>query len=254
MNGVTGIASARQKLARAGHHINDLERRIAEYRKANPVQVRVDLSPSIEYENEIDCQVAAVSVSDVPDEWALITGDALTNLQAALDHAVHPHAEHFPILLSSTNSEGEEIVVQEIFDPVTTAVILRHQPYHDPRPTHHPLGLLCILVDRDKHRRVHVANHFRTELIFAPSDDYEVVDTPGSSIHELVPGAVFKHFRLRLRPGFTQSQLTYNNRLAPTVVVDVPDTDDDVPLVPGMKLIHARVSEILDQLESAGLS
>ncbi|MGW4717724.1 hypothetical protein [Nocardia sp. NPDC004260] len=253
MNGVTGIASARHKLARAVHHINDLERMISEYQDANQVEVRVDLSPSPEYENEIDCQVAAVSVSEVPDEWGLITGDALTNSRAALDHAVYPHAEHFPILLSSTDSRGEEICVPEIFDATTTAIILRHQPYNDPQPTHHPLGLLRELVDRDAHRRVLVTNSFRTELIFAPSDDYEVVDIPGLAVHELVPGAVFKHFRLRLRPGFTQSQLTFDNRLAATVVVNVPDTDDDVPLVAGMRSIHTRVSEILDQLEAVGI-
>ncbi|MEV6324810.1 hypothetical protein AB0M45_27045 [Nocardia sp. NPDC051787] len=253
MNGVTGIASARQKLARAGHHISDLERMISEYQEANPVEVRVYLSSSAECEDEIDCEVAAVSVSEVPDDWALVAGDALTNLRAALDHSVYPHAEHFPTLLSRTNSKGREIHVEEIFDATTTAIILRHQPYNDPRPTRHPLGLLCRLVNRDKHRQVLVTNYFRTELIFAPSDDYEVVDIPGLAVHELVPGAVFKHFLLRLHPGVTQSQLTYNNRLEATVVVDVPDTNDDVPLVASMREIHTRVSEILNQLEAAGI-
>ncbi|MGW5727235.1 hypothetical protein [Nocardia beijingensis] len=253
MNGVTGIASARLKLARAGHHINDLERIISEYKDANEVEVRVDFSPSIGDENEIDCEVAAVSVSDVPDEWALITGDALTNLRSALDRAVYPHAEHFPIMLSNTNSKGEEICIEEIFDAVTTAIILRNQPFNDPLPTHHPLGLLGELVDRDRHCRLRVSNQFRAELIFAPSDDYEVVDAPGLAVHELVPGAVFKHFRLRLRPGVTQSQLTYNNRLGSTVVVNIPDTNDDVPLVTSLRSMHTQVSEILDQLEAIGI-
>ncbi|MEU2034042.1 hypothetical protein [Nocardia amamiensis] len=253
MNGITGIASARQKLARANHHINDLERMISEYQDANPIEVRVDLSASTEYENEVDCQVAAVSVSEVPDDWALITGDALTNLRAALDHSVYPHAEHFPILLSRINSRGKEIRVQEIFDATTTAIIVCHQPYNDPDPAHHPLGLLHKLVNRDKHRQVLVTNYFRAELVFAPSDDYEVVDIPGLAVHELVPGGVFKHFRLRLRPGVPQSRLTYNNRIRATVVVDVPDTTDDVPLVASLKEIHTRVSEILNQLEAAGM-
>ncbi|WP_063051996.1 hypothetical protein [Nocardia arthritidis] len=253
MNGVTGIASGRQKLARAWHHINDLERMISEYQEENKVEVRVYLSPSIEYDNEIDCEVAAISVSDAPDDWALITGDALTNLRAALDRAVYPHAEHFPILLSNTNSKGAEICVEEIFDAVTTVIILRHQPFHDPLPAHHPLGLLRKLDTRDRHCRLRVTNQFRPELIFPSSNDYEVIDTPGPTVHELVPGAVFKHFRLRLRPGFTQSQLTYSNRLAATVVMNVPDTNDDVPLVASMRSIHTRVSEILDQLEAIGI-
>ncbi|MGK8521108.1 hypothetical protein ACRS6B_05895 [Nocardia asteroides] len=253
MNGVTGIASARMKLARAWHHMTELESIISEYQDADNVEVRVDLFPNAEHENEIDCEVAAVSVSEVPDDWALITGDALTNLRAALDHAVYPHAERFPILLSNTNSKGEEICVEEIFDPVTTALILRHQPFHDPLPTHHPLGLLRELVDRDRHCRLRVSNQFKTELIFAPSDDYEVVNTPESAVHELVPGAVSKNFRLRLRPGVTQSQLTYNNRLRPTVVINIPGTNDDVPLIATMKSIHTHVSEILDQLEAIGI-
>ncbi|MBF6193524.1 hypothetical protein [Nocardia implantans] len=253
MNGVTGIASARLKLARAWHHIDDLARIVSEYQDANEVEVRVDFSPSIEDENEIDCEVAAVGMSDAPDEWALITGDALANLRAALDRAVHPHAEQFPILLSNTNSKGEEIYVEEIFDAVTTALILRHQPFCDPLPTHHPLGLLRELTNRDRHCRLKVSNQFRTELIFARSDDYEIVDTPESAVHELVPGAVFKHFRLRLNPGVTQSQLTYNKRLRATVVINIPDTDDDVPLIASMKSMHTQVSEILDQLEALGI-
>ncbi|WP_281876941.1 hypothetical protein [Nocardia sputorum] len=164
--GITGIASARHKLDRAAHHINDLEQKVSIFAHDHPVEIEVKWKHSTKQSGEIDCEAVAKTVpTEVPDAWSLITGDALTNLRATLDHAVHPHGRNFPTRKSQFDRNGNVVSIRTIFNPTVTAVAEKHQPYHASDPDLHPLGILCDLVNEDKHRQLLVTNTFSANYL-----------------------------------------------------------------------------------------
>jgi hypothetical protein len=87
--------SALAKLGRAQDHRDDLVMQIEEWRRRDPWKITADAvipDDLDELERGIDLIEFKVRVREqVPAAWGLIIGDILTNLRAALDHAVYHH-------------------------------------------------------------------------------------------------------------------------------------------------------------------
>jgi hypothetical protein len=112
-----------------------------------------------------------------PERWSVLVGDAVTNLRAALDHALwaaavthsgppsNPHAVQFPIAptrdkfveparrLSGTVSEAVWRIVEAV------------QPFHGGPAAHTaPLEVLRWLSNVDKHRAVHIVGRVAVDM------------------------------------------------------------------------------------------
>lgn len=166
------LQSAQRKLGRAAWHMRQLHEQardfIGTYVHALPVQTR---SNGLE-------EVWAIRVAqDPPEDIALIIGDCLFNLRAALDHLAYelalpsigdaPKGTEFPIF----NDEGAFLRTQRGgglykirgLDPRRREAIKELQPYH-PRDgqdgrleaLREGLWMLHDLNVRDKHRTLHV--------------------------------------------------------------------------------------------------
>ncbi|MEV6279127.1 hypothetical protein [Nocardia sp. NPDC051832] len=251
---VTGIESARHKLDRAAYHVADLAARVEVFTEEHPIEVHALWQPSTTHPGEVDCQAIAVTEpSDVPEVWSLITGDALTCIRAALDHAVYPHAWQFQILLSAVDQKGNPVVPKPVHSPAVTAVIEQCQPYHWPSAHHQPLGVLTELVNEDKHRQLLVTNGFSAQIQIVAPDGYAITHEDPQSGANLEKGSVITRFRLA-QTGVGPFEFQYQKHLRVTPVIDIPKTTDYRELIPELQTIHRYVTDVVDQLEAAGLS
>lgn len=125
------------------------------------------------------------SAPTIPDSWALITGDVLTNANAALDHAIYqhvraqnssipPHRIQFPIV-----DDHDEFAAKTSgrFSAEVLPLIEDAQPFHWKNPAAHPFRMLRKLVNIDKHRELVVASYVMDAFVVGSSELYEVVST-----------------------------------------------------------------------------
>jgi len=200
------------KLDRAKHHFDELDNRVEAWTNLNT-------KPPYEFGKEFDARrdlftFHVVSVEEMPVEWSLIAGDALTNFRAALDYLAHdligrgsePHRKgksgpqftiglHYKEFRNAIEKEMPGITAEH------RAIIENYQPYKwDEARDRHPLALLRTLVNRDKHRKLQLAgvqqvgNNFRAG----------VVGFHDFTIHRVEPGRIFgkaPKMVARLKPG-----------------------------------------------------
>jgi len=138
---------------------------------------------------------------EMPDTWGLIIGDVLTNLRAALDHAVFGHAAaktqlteaqekklQYPVLQDSDQWLGAPAVpatassprkpkvdsAKKKLDPFLHVdaldVIEQSQPCHSADPHRHWLTVLNALVNRDKHRALRTVAYVNDDFTVAYSE------------------------------------------------------------------------------------
>ncbi|SNY84251.1 hypothetical protein SAMN04244553_3611 [Nocardia amikacinitolerans] len=251
---ITGIASARHKLARAMHHIADLDEQVGAFTKANPIEVHAFWEPSQTHPGEVDCHMIALTEPpEVPEEWSLITGDALTCMRAALDHSVYPHARQFPTLTARTKPNGDLITIRQAHSAAVTDVLERNQPYHSQAPHHHAIAVLAALVNTDKHRQLLVTNGFAAQVLIKQSDKYVITYEDPQQGESLAKGDVLTRYRLK-PTGIGATSFEYHKYLQTEPAIDLPNTTDYRPLIPLLRDIHSSVSEIVDKLAEAGLT
>lgn len=160
------------KLRRAEEHIRDLNLRITDYLARRPYRVSEDL-----YTQPGEYNLRLKVLEWPPHEWGPLIGDVLTNLRAALDHAVYDltiaktgkplKGTGFPILGEPSawdaldargkprQSSGTGLLrgVHEM----AMAEIERMQPYNSREgELGHRLSTLSKLVNADKHRTLTV--------------------------------------------------------------------------------------------------
>jgi len=90
---ISGIESARHKLGGATYHIKMLEGELTSYVNSSPYE----WEPAWAFDETSQvhtCDLLVAKATEIPDALALIAGDALTNLRAALDHALFDHSVH----------------------------------------------------------------------------------------------------------------------------------------------------------------
>jgi hypothetical protein len=155
------------KTTRAKMHLDALRQSLEAFRESKPITFyRKQDRKSGRYEIRIKAR-------DTPNEVALILGDLLYNLRAALDQTIwqlgklttpYPERTQFPIL------DKDTAATRRSFDACTVGVPTRakrliksFQPYHRANPAAHLLWRLNLLCNIDKHRRIPIHGD---ELIF----------------------------------------------------------------------------------------
>lgn len=118
-------------------------------------------------------------VREVPSEISLIMSDCLHNLRSTLDNLIWQiasdrgarrevlDASSYPICAHRNDYRrwDEAGILREDcglariagLDPTVQAIVETTQPFQSERPEEHPLRWLSLLSNRDKHRRLHVA-------------------------------------------------------------------------------------------------
>ncbi|MCC3317817.1 hypothetical protein [Nocardia africana] len=193
--------SAYAKLARACHHLDELTRSVHDYRARDPHQFTREFTNHLLRPDHVVAKLRVTVSEPIPTEWPLIIGDLLTNLRAALDHALYGHvtAAHtlsptaerslqYPIL---TNHEKWPTVSTKLAawcDPRVLGAIEATQPFKSTAPDEHPLAVMNGLVNSDKHRSIRVVTYNRHEVTVTncPLTVVSIDDKP----KEMADGAV----------------------------------------------------------------
>ena len=256
---ISGIPSARKKLERAKVHLAALHGAVDEFRENSPYGFAMESPGNERWKPGIPVAVTVTQAPPVPDDWALIAGDILTNVRAALDHAVFPHIRakkpeldrkfiQYPIEDRKEQWENKN----RWFEKPVHKVVGESQPYRHADPTGHPLRVLRELVNMDKHRDLVIANYSIDDFVVPPQDLYEVVSTT-VYITEMVPGAVVARARLRL----VQNVQGERRVQIPCFVdygekIEVPGYTKRLGLLTVMDQIVNPIGGLLDELERSG--
>lgn len=257
---ISGIPSARKKLHRAQTHLTELRSSINDFRKTTPYDFALESTGNARWESDISIAVRVSTAPPIPDDWALITGDILTNVRAALDHAVFPHVRtvkpdldrrliQFPIEDRKAQWENKK----KWFKSPVTKVVGQCQPYRSGTDfALHPLRALRELVNRDKHRELVIASYAVSAFTVGEHDLYTV---ESSTVHNAVPmevGAVVAEAQLKLAKNIhgdqwhqIPSEVEYGE------YIDIPDTKP-VALISAMQQIMDPLGTLLDELEVTG--
>lgn len=190
------IDSVAVKLARSMEHIVSLRTESADFVRDHPVGYRM------EHDDNQPKGWAFYAVSaQVPDRFGAIIGDVLTNMRAALDHlawqvlsATRPTPParekiYFPIR-SAAPAPGDRVAMLNHFPAAARPIVDRVQPYQNVAKKNpaelHPLYVLNLLVNTDKHRALTL-----TEM-FGADSDIRVVGPGGSPLYARIgaPGGV----------------------------------------------------------------
>jgi hypothetical protein len=163
------FADARLKLDRAERHLDELIETTLAFYERSP-------GASEEGPQQADGWIPVYwrQPNDPPIELALICGDVMNNLRAALDHLVYAVASAdsgrsqngtaFPIYRSNTEyrkprrdgKSPRDRRLKGVSEP-HRSIIDAAQPYNERDPDTHPLVSLAWFTNTDKHRLVHPA-------------------------------------------------------------------------------------------------
>ncbi|ANO03697.1 hypothetical protein PP571_06175 [Mycobacteroides abscessus] len=256
---ISGIPSARKKLSRASVHLAELREAVEQFRIEHPYEFRPESPGNEQGKPDVPITVMVVKAHPIPDDWALITGDILTNIRAALDHAVFPHIRakkpdlernliQYPIEDRKEQWENKK----KWFKSPVTKVIGQSQPYRMGNDyLGHPFRVLRELVNQDKHRDLVIASYAMSAFNVIPRDLYTVVST---TVHQ-VPmevGVVVAEAQLRL----AQNVHGWRWEQVPSEVeygefIEIPGSEP-LNLLTAMQGIVNPISELLGELEAAG--
>jgi hypothetical protein len=282
--------SAVAKLERAKVHRDQLHDEVMAYRNRAPIEWTFEQKFDRPDQNESTLAARVHIKEPIPVAWGLIVGDVLTNLRAALDHAVYGHAAarsqltepqerrlQYPVLRNSDqwlgaaavpatptspakpNVESAKKNLKDFLDTDVLNAIERSQPYHSPDPDRHWLTLLNALVNRDKHRAVRTVAWVSDDFNIAYSEATVVsVDAPPV---EMIEGALVATAILRQAPpkppppgytgsGWRRTPIATYNDLAEKI--EAPPTGDYVPLLALMNWLINEVEQLLNDLKAAG--
>ena len=255
----SGVPSARRKLQRAKVHLAALQAAIQDFREKSPYEFAMESPGNERWQPGIPVTVSVKQAPPIPDDWALITGDILTNVRAVLDHAVFPHIRgkkpdldqkliQYPIEDRKAQWENKK----KWFKSPVAKVVGQSQPYrHGADFAGHPLRVLRELVNRDKHRDLVIASYAMSAFDVGKRDLYTIVST---KVHE-VPmqvGAVVAEAELHLAQnihGERWEQIPCEVEYGE--YIEIPD-HEPVNLLSVMQQIVNPVSSLLDELEAAG--
>lgn len=155
------LSSVQLKLDRAAHHIESLRAEMQAFsrRKPSPFDHRTEERPRPD--GSVEYVLYAIVREYPPSTWALIIGDAVQNIRAALDHLAYElstpagrkRGTAFPIFDNEDDfkARGEPKIGTIEGDERT--LIERVQPYNASKvPADNPLAVLRKLSNLDKHR------------------------------------------------------------------------------------------------------
>lgn len=264
--------SAYSKLRRAQHHLEALRESITAYRASEPITFRArSRTDPIDSSLCIVEYIVEVAAEPPTELWGLITGDILTNLRAALDHAVFAHATahhtlservqrklQFPVVLdrtkwaaARTDPQCGKWVTAPVLDVISQA-----QPFNDVEPQHHALNVLNKLVNHDKHRGLRIVAYKGAATFDKAGSPIESLP---ASAQPLTNGAVLARTRIPRplgssgggRPGL--SVATFEGEAGYIEVLDIPITDvENLQALSVLDLLVRGTQNVLDALQAAG--
>jgi hypothetical protein len=172
MTAADRLSRIRPKIERAKQHIGDLERAILDYRSTDPYRLRV--------EEDFKAREKVYLVherSPIPEQLALIAGDAVHNLRSALDHLAWQLVEagpgspskgtSFPIRDTAPKKEADFRAKIKGMKPGAESLIESLQPYKGGNGDLWTLHRLDII---DKHQLLLVAACAVGEVSSPPID------------------------------------------------------------------------------------
>lgn len=217
------IDSIKLKIERAERHIDDLNNRINIFRKSEPYAIGAKAHPVAEIRHTT---LYVACVDSVPNDFALIAGDAVHNLRSSLDHLAWQLVEagggtpnrdtYFPICRTPQQYASAAGKQQIKAMPVEAQVALRAvQPFitfDDTLADIHDLDLI------DKHRLLLTVSTFMTDWQAIVSGDLTIpfFEIPRSLIagDEIanIPTATYdrtghRNFKLGIDVAFGQSEV-----------------------------------------------
>jgi hypothetical protein len=280
------VDSALAKYARAQKHLAELRAAVDD---AHAADLSDELSYKATYPHGDDDPRAVVTLRlelRSPTEWSLIIGDILTNLRAALDHAVYGHATgrqtlnakqrkdlYHPMLTVRKEWDGTPATtapdgtiteamlgvgdkLRDLVAPDVLRVIEKNQPFNaDGDPFWHGLAVLGGLVNRDKHRAVLDLPVNIAELAMGDSN-LEVISE--GALKSLPDGSVEKEITFRRAPRPTDAAPGYTLGLISASAafleqIEIPNTGGERRYCVSImeKLVDATAT-YLNELEAAG--
>lgn len=261
------LDGAREKLRWARRHTALLH---AEMSKLNKPDGKAPFTTRKEFDRQQSCIFLRVdTVEELPNDFALMLGDALYHYRSALDHIAWQLARRqqgrtprsnasFPIAVSRERFHSPAVwtLIWEI-GTKDRRMIENLQPYRQPftdESAKHPLALLSSLHNKDKHRLLHIVATANTNMtVRIDRDDF--VDCEPSALPTMGARAV----GYRLRPGMELARAPIHIKGPnPNVtfqvtggsvfsVAEIDDKGRDVPLV-GIPDRLERISEAVDHV------
>ncbi|MGB7872198.1 MAG: hypothetical protein WBM01_28695 [Mycobacterium sp.] len=257
----SGIPSARRKLERAKFHADGLRAEIDAFREHSPHQFETKSLGNPRGQSDFRVILKVIQAPTIPHDWAVVTGDILTNVRAALDHAVFPHVRaHAPEVrpwkiqhpIEDTRGKFEAKTAGWSSENVRK-VIDEAQPYQFDDPSGHPLRILRELVNIDKHRDLVVSTYAMDAFEVALDDLYEVASPTQVYKREMVPGAVVARAHLRLvKKVHGDHLMQFPCNLVYGETIDIPGIEGPAGLLRAIECVTAMIGPYLDALEAAG--
>lgn len=260
--------SAFAKLERAKVHFAALQCDVDEYKARKPI--------GFEYRHArglIDTDLTIVRViarvkEPIPEYWSLYVGDILTNLRAALDHAVFGHAARrkdlderqeatlsFPIKTSlgewrRMRKRLELLVAPDVLDSMEEV-----QPFTDPDgfPDRHPLAVFNKLVNQDKHRAIQPVSMVNTRMTLLHSTyDLEKLEPRE---REIADGVQLAKLTFRMPPFLpVEVEPTFQLQNAYVESIQLPPGSfaDHFSVIATMQLFITGIEQFLEYLKTKG--
>lgn len=270
------MQSAFAKLARAKIHNSQLDADVNAFRAREPHVWKLQVSDHL-FDPSLAVVKFAVHIREpMPDDWALIVGDILTNLRAALDHAVFGHAAarqsltpkqekwlSYPIITTKSDWSDWLNQLQKkaiTVEPNVLTVIENSQPFNATAfpPDWHPLALLNGLVNHDKHRAVRTVVYVSEEFD-VKSSDLDVVLKDVKPV-EMIDGAIVASLTVRRatgkpgkkpgHPGWGPKNFHVVNGYSEKI--ELPTVGDSRALLFTMNAFVSDVERLLNDLKAAG--
>jgi hypothetical protein len=255
----SGIPSARLKLARAQKHLRALDRAVKKFRRERPYEFAFDNIPNDRNKPDFYIRAIVTAAPPIPDTWALMTGDVLTNARAALDHAIFPHVSANRPTLEPQDIQYPICDRRAQFDNQArrfSRPVLKHvrasQPYHHQEPGGHPLAVLRDLVNVDKHRNLVIAQYAVGEFTVQPQPFFEVLDDVELQDGPLAVGDVACVAHCRLTGPMKGRLIQLATEVAYSESISLPGSDDPLDLISLLKHVLGPLGSMLDELEEAG--
>jgi hypothetical protein len=196
------FSSSRAKLARADEHRQAIEPEIKAFVDGDPVTLGSNHNLK-GTDDPIRFAYYVAEITQPPAHWALVAGDAIQNLRAALDHAIwelvvkqkgSQFAEakafkiDFPIVDKPSSFPRSRLVEVGLPEP-SIAVIENAQPYvrEQDAPRRDPLWFLRELSNVDKHRLLHVVSMIGEDAVI-----HTTPFLPNGRPEFVAAGALFK--------------------------------------------------------------
>lgn len=262
------LDSAYAKAEHAKAHLDKLQASVEAYRASEPHEFT---RQAVDHAFEPEMVVVKFRVAikqRPPSDWGLIVGDVLSNLRAALDHALFGHAAarqslteaqergvQYPLLTDATKWPAAQSKLGSFVDPAVLQAIEDSQPFKVQQPDWHSLALLNGLVNRDKHRQVRVVM-YNNELFEVTETDADVADIDNTP-RELVDGAVIASVKLRRPerkvgqpPGDVKANLSV--QFGYTENIELPTVGEWKSVTVVLPILHQNVVQVLDAMTTAG--